>query len=81
MHLFLCRNLSLVESGVAILMAVAVGALGALVLTSNFYHDLWIFFFCFIMAGCQYCLLKVCASFRMKFSYSKSSIQFIGKQM
>ena len=54
-----CRNLSLAESSVAILMAVAVGALGALVLTSNFYHDLWIFFFCFIMAGCQYCLLKV----------------------
>ncbi|KAK7103857.1 pecanex-like protein 1 isoform X2 [Littorina saxatilis] len=52
------RNLSLIESSVAILMAIVVGALGALVLTANFYHDLWIFFFCFIMAGCQYCLLK-----------------------
>lgn len=54
-----CRNLSLVEAGIAVLMAIAVGALGALVLTSNFYHDLWIFVFCFVVASCQYCLLKV----------------------
>ncbi|XP_025105785.1 pecanex-like protein 1 isoform X5 [Pomacea canaliculata] len=52
------RNLSLVEAGIAVLMAIAVGALGALVLTSNFYHDLWIFVFCFVVASCQYCLLK-----------------------
>lgn len=54
-----CRSLSVFENIVAVLMAVAVGALGALVLSCNFYHDIWIFVFCFIIAGCQYCLLKV----------------------
>ncbi|XP_048259849.1 pecanex-like protein 1 isoform X1 [Haliotis rufescens] len=52
------RSLSVFENIVAVLMAVAVGALGALVLSCNFYHDIWIFVFCFIIAGCQYCLLK-----------------------
>lgn len=52
------RNLSLLENLVTVLIAVIVGALGALVLTRNFYHDILVFVFCFIMAGCQYSLLK-----------------------
>lgn len=55
----LIRNLSLLENLVTVLIAVIVGALGALVLTRNFYHDILVFVFCFIMAGCQYSLLKV----------------------
>lgn len=55
----LIRNLSLLENLVTVLIAVIVGALGALVLTRNFYHDILVFVFCIIMAGCQYSLLKV----------------------
>ena len=58
-HNSFCRNILLIENFISVWMAVAVGALGALVLSSNFYHDLWIFVFCFVIAGCQYCLLKV----------------------
>ncbi|XP_061167093.1 pecanex-like protein 1 [Saccostrea echinata] len=52
------RNLSVIENLITVLIAIMVGALGALVLTRNFYHDIWVFVFCFIIAGCQYSLLK-----------------------
>ncbi|ESO87723.1 hypothetical protein LOTGIDRAFT_127487 [Lottia gigantea] len=52
------RNISYIETLITVIMAVAVGAIGALVLSSNFYHEIWIFFFCLNLAGCQYCLLK-----------------------
>ncbi|XP_056022403.1 pecanex-like protein 1 isoform X2 [Ostrea edulis] len=52
------RNLTLLENLVTVLIAMLVGALGALVLTRNFYHDILVFVFCFIIAGCQYSLLK-----------------------
>jgi len=53
-----CRNLSLVENIVAVLMAMLVGALGGLVLARGFYLDIPMFLFCFILAGCQYSLIK-----------------------
>ncbi|CAI9723868.1 1,Pecanex 2,Pecanex 3, pecanex [Octopus vulgaris] len=52
------RNLTVIENLIAILMAVAVSSLGALVLSSHFYKDFYIFIFCFILASCQYSLLK-----------------------
>lgn len=52
------RNLTLGENLVAVLMAVAVSSLGALILSSHFYQDFYIFLFCFILASCQYSLLK-----------------------
>ncbi|KAL4237244.1 hypothetical protein ACF0H5_001963 [Mactra antiquata] len=52
------RNLSVIENFIAVMMAMFVGALGALVLSKEFYYDLRMFLFCFIMAGCQYSLLK-----------------------
>ncbi|KAL5009342.1 hypothetical protein ScPMuIL_014923 [Solemya velum] len=52
------RNLSVIENSIAVIMAVFVGGLGALVLSSGFYQDFWIFLFCFILAGCQYSVLK-----------------------
>ncbi|KAL3873552.1 hypothetical protein ACJMK2_036651 [Sinanodonta woodiana] len=52
------RNLSVIENIVAVIIAVMVAALGALVLRNNFYYDFSIFVFCFVMAGCQYSLLK-----------------------
>lgn len=52
------RNLSVIENIIAVMMAMCVGALGALVLAGEFYYDIWMFIFCFIMAGCQYSLIK-----------------------
>ncbi|XP_053374613.1 pecanex-like protein 1 isoform X2 [Mercenaria mercenaria] len=52
------RNLSVIENFIAVMMAMCVGALGALVLAGEFYYDIWMFLFCFIMAGCQYSLIK-----------------------
>ncbi|KAH9509316.1 Pecanex-like protein 1, partial [Bulinus truncatus] len=52
------RNISVIENVISILMAVCVGALGALMISSNLYHDFYLLLFCFIMAGCQYSLLK-----------------------
>ncbi|CAL1527117.1 unnamed protein product [Lymnaea stagnalis] len=52
------RNISVIENVISILMAICVGALGALMISSNFYQDFYLLLFCFIMAGCQYSLLK-----------------------
>ncbi|RUS84715.1 hypothetical protein EGW08_007543, partial [Elysia chlorotica] len=52
------RNVSVIENVISVVLAVGVGALGALMICSNFYHDLYLLLFCFIMGGCQYSLLK-----------------------
>ncbi|XP_052769095.1 pecanex-like protein 1 isoform X2 [Mya arenaria] len=52
------RNLSVIENVIAVLMAVLVGALGGLVLARDFYVDIPMFLFCFVLAGCQYSLVK-----------------------
>ncbi|GFO35467.1 pecanex-like protein 1 [Plakobranchus ocellatus] len=52
------RNVSVIENVISVALAIGVGALGALMICSNFYHDLYLLLFCFIMAGCQYSLLK-----------------------
>lgn len=58
---FVCdfRNLTTIENSIAVIIAVAVGAVGALVLSANFYYDFWVFMFCFVIAGCQYSVMKV----------------------
>ena len=48
----------MIENMISVMMAVLVGGLGALILSRNIYYDFWIFVFCFIIAGCQYSLLK-----------------------
>lgn len=53
------RNLTTIENSIAVIIAVAVGAIGALVLSANFYYDFWVFMFCFVIAGCQYSVMKV----------------------
>lgn len=52
------RNLTFKETFVSIMLAVAVAALGSMVLNLGFYRDIYAFWFCFIMAGSQYSLLK-----------------------
>ena len=49
----------MLETFLCILLAVGVGILGAVLLSKQFYYDFWIFAFCFVMASCQYSLLKV----------------------
>jgi hypothetical protein len=58
-YLYHFRNLTTVENCIAVIIAVVVGAIGALVLSANFYYDFWVFMFCFVIAGCQYSVMKV----------------------
>ncbi|CAG4961455.1 unnamed protein product [Colias eurytheme] len=52
------RNLTFRETFVSIMLAIAVAVLGSMVLNLGFYRDIYAFWFCFIMAGSQYSLLK-----------------------
>ncbi|XP_054716073.1 pecanex-like protein 1 [Uloborus diversus] len=52
------RNLTVTENVISVLLAVLVAALGALSLSRNLFEDMWSFVFCFIIASCQYTLLK-----------------------
>ena len=49
----------MLETISSMLLAVGVGVLGACLLAKGFFQDFWIFTFCFVMASCQYSLLKV----------------------
>ncbi|XP_059045383.1 pecanex-like protein 1 [Achroia grisella] len=52
------RNLTFKETFITIFLAISVAVLGSLVLNVGFYRDIYAFWFCFIMAGSQYSLLK-----------------------
>ena len=52
------RN-NVTENAVSVFLAVLIGVLGALLLSNEFYRDLATFIFCFVIASCQYSLLKV----------------------
>ncbi|XP_050663936.1 pecanex-like protein 1 [Leptidea sinapis] len=52
------RNLSFKDTSVSIMLAIAVSILGSMVLNLGYYRDIYAFWFCFIMAGSQYSLLK-----------------------
>ncbi|CAK1542907.1 unnamed protein product [Leptosia nina] len=52
------RNLTFRETFVSIMLAIAVAVLGSMVLNLGFYRDIYAFWFCFIIAGSQYSLLK-----------------------
>jgi len=52
------RNITLFELFITIILATSVAVLGALVLYFEFYRDVHAFVFCFVMAGCQYSLVK-----------------------
>ena len=53
------RNKYVYETVFAIGLAVLVSVLGYWLLLEDFYTDFWIFVFCFVLAGCQFSLLKV----------------------
>lgn len=52
------RNFTLSESVLSIFLGVLVSVLGAILLHLGFYKDLLAFIFCFVIASCQYSLLK-----------------------
>lgn len=52
------RNITLFELFITIILATSVAVLGAFVLYFKFYKDVQAFVFCFVMAGCQYSLVK-----------------------
>lgn len=52
------RNLTLFELFITITLATSVAVLGASILYFDFYRDIHAFVFCFVMAGCQYSLVK-----------------------
>lgn len=52
------RNLSFCDTFSSIILATMVAIFGAFLLQLHFYEDLCAFLFCFVMAGCQYSLLK-----------------------
>lgn len=52
------RNLTLSETILSIFLGVLVSVLGAILLYLRFYEDLLAFVFCFVIASCQYSLLK-----------------------
>ncbi|ELU16306.1 hypothetical protein CAPTEDRAFT_221096 [Capitella teleta] len=51
------RN-TVIETVASVVLALGVACLGALLLYQGFFRDFWVFLFCFIMASCQYSLLK-----------------------
>lgn len=52
------RN-TVLEIFVSVLLALGISILGSLLLAHGFFQDFAIFWMCFVMAGCQYSLLKV----------------------
>lgn len=52
------RNLTLSETLLSIVLSILVAVFGAVLLFLGFYEDLSAFVFCFIIASCQYSLLK-----------------------
>ncbi|XP_044731162.1 pecanex-like protein 1 isoform X2 [Chrysoperla carnea] len=52
------RNLSLWDTFLSVMLTTFVAIFGAILLQLHFYEDLCAFLFCFVIAGCQYSLLK-----------------------
>lgn len=52
------RNLTWTEVFLSLFLAISVACLGAILLHLNFYRDIPAFIFCFVIASCQYSLIK-----------------------
>lgn len=46
------------ENVASVVLSMLVAGLAAVVLSAGYYRDIWMFLFCFVVAGCQYSLLK-----------------------
>ena len=56
--LMLNRN-NFLENALSVILAIAIGVLGGVILALDFYRDFFTFLFCFVIASCHYSLLKV----------------------
>ncbi|XP_068683309.1 pecanex-like protein 1 isoform X4 [Montipora foliosa] len=52
------RNKYKTEAAVSVFLAVLVAILGYWLLLADFFKDFWVFVFCFVLAGCQFSLIK-----------------------
>lgn len=52
------RNLTLTETVLSLFLAILVSCLGSILLNLGFYRDIPAFIFCFVIASCQYSLIK-----------------------
>jgi hypothetical protein len=52
------RNLTWDETLLSLSLAILVAAFGSLLLQLGFFRDIFAFMFCFVIAGCQYSLIK-----------------------
>ena len=52
------RN-NFLENALSVILAIAIGVLGGVILALDFYRDFFTFLFCFVIASCHYSLLKV----------------------
>lgn len=52
------RSITPLENILSVILSILVAVFAALVLNEGYYHDLLIFLFCAVTAGCQYSLLK-----------------------
>ena len=47
------------QIAISVLLATLVAALGYLLISRNYFYDFWLFVICFVIAKCQFSLLKV----------------------
>ncbi|XP_046664729.1 pecanex-like protein 1 [Homalodisca vitripennis] len=52
------RNLTMTETLLSLFLAILVSCLGSILLNLGFYRDIPAFIFCFVIASCQYSLIK-----------------------
>ncbi|XP_015763882.1 PREDICTED: pecanex-like protein 1 [Acropora digitifera] len=52
------RNKYKREAAASVFLAILVAVLGYRLLLADFFKDFWIFVFCFVLAGCQFTLIK-----------------------
>lgn len=57
--IFWFRNKNVVQAMIAVLLATLVALLGYMLLSRNYFYDFWLFVLCFVIAKCQFSLLKV----------------------
>ena len=52
------RNRNIFQTVISVILAILVAALGYLLLSRNYFIDFWVFVLCFVVAKCQFSLLK-----------------------
>ena len=68
----------MVQAIIAVVLATLVALLGYMLLSRNYFYDFWLFVLCFVIAKCQFSLLKV-SSLSANFTKWPNTLkQFVG---